>query len=290
MATRISIRQLEELQRGVTAIDLAILRSLKTCRYLTGRQIVRLYFSDRGRITTATLSASYRCLNRLREYGLIRALKRRIGGVRAGSGSYTWVLTSAGFRLLNLDNVNDSPRKQFREPTPHFLEHTLLVSETWLLLIEICARRKMNLVDVQFEPDCWRNYTKGGKHVVLKPDLFALTKGDTYEDYWFIEIDCNTETIARVIDKCGRYIQYFHSGTEQKRSGVFPYVVWIVPNTKRKDSLNLHIGKHYPKAQDIFVTILPDELEALMTSGAEKFKKNYESRTMNNENERSSAK
>ena len=200
---------------------------------------------------------------------MIRALQRRIGGVRAGSGSFVWTLTSGGFRLLQARAPGHQARKQFREPSLHFLTHTLVISEAYLQLTEICTRHGMVLSAVQFEPDCWRRYSNsGGKQIILKPDLYAVTQGDGYEDCWFIEIDCDTETVARIIEKCERYIHYLRSGVEQKQTGVFPYVVWIVPDEKRKGSVTEHIHKQYPRGLNVFLVILPDELEALIRKGA----------------------
>ena len=278
--TRITNRRLEEIQREISDKDRAILESLRVCRYLTGQQIVRLYFSgDAQKKETTILSAAYRCLNRLKDWGLIRSLQRRIGGVRAGSGSFVWTLTSGGFRLLCLDSGAKQSRKQFREPSLHFLEHTLIISEAYLQLTQICFKHNVALSKVNFEPDCWRRYSaKNGKAIILKPDLYAVTRGSGYEDCWFLEIDRATETPERVVEKCGRYIQYLCTGAEQKQRGVFPYVVWIVPDTKRKNSLTAHIDKAFPRGANIFITILPDELEILITNGAEKYLKTAKSK------------
>ncbi|MDR1464748.1 MAG: replication-relaxation family protein [Oscillospiraceae bacterium] len=255
-------QRLAQLEQSLSERDIQVLASLKRCRYLTTLQIARLHF-DASVNSRAAVRASNRHLTRLRELGLIRALSRRIGGVRAGSGSFVWTLTAGGFRLLQ---PTDQPRKQFREPTLHFLAHTLVISEAYLQLTEICAQHNMTLAGVQFEPGCWRRYTdKGGKPLILKPDLYAVTRGGGYEDHWFIEIDCDTETVARVVDKCERYLQYLHSGAEQAQTGVFPLVVWIVPDEKRKVSVERHIRAQISRGAEIFIVILPDELEALVT-------------------------
>jgi len=260
-------QRLEELKQCLSERDIHILTSLLCCRYLTTLQIARLYCGESVNRRSAARTAE-RSLARLREYNLIRALTRRIGGVRAGSGSFVWTLTSGGFRLLQTNNDGHQPRKQYREPSPQFLVHTLVISEAYLQLTEICTRHGMVLTAVQFEPDCWRwHANRGGKQFVLKPDLYAVTRGGGYEDCWFIEIDCDTETIARIIEKCQRYIQYLCSGMEQKETGVFPYVVWIVPDEKRKDSVTKHIRAEFPRGPDIFVVILPCELEALIRKG-----------------------
>ena len=267
-------QRLLELEQNLSDRDRRILKSLRDCRYLTTLQIARLYCCQSVN-RRAAVRAANRCLAKLRDYELIRALDRRIGGVRAGSGSFVWTLTPGGFRLQQLRSADSPQRKHFREPSLHFLTHTLVISEAWLQLSEICARHDMTLARGQFEPDCWRWYAgKGGKQLVLKPDLYAITKGAGYEDCWFLEIDCDTETVALVIDKCDRYLDYLRTGAEQKQSGVFPYVVWIVPDQKRKDSVKRHIRSQYPRGPDIFITILPDELECLVTGGAARYLKN----------------
>jgi len=262
--------RLEELEQRLSERDRHILTSLLRCRYLTTLQIARLHYG--GAISRrAAIRAANRCLTRLREYDLIRALTRRIGGVRAGSGSFVWTLTPGGFRLLQAGAGGDQPRKQFREPSMQFLAHSLVISEAYLQLTEICTRHAMVLATVQFEPDCWRRYSdRGGKQLVLKPDLYAVTQGGGYEDCWFIEIDCDTETIARIIEKCERYIHYLCSGVEQERTCVFPYVVWLTPDTKRRDSVARNIRAAFPKGPNIFLVILPDELEALIRKGVAK--------------------
>jgi hypothetical protein len=50
---------------------------------------------------------------------------------------------------------------------------------------------------------------------------------------------------------------------------------WAVAfTTKRKNSIKKHIRTQLPRGPDIFVVILPDELEALITDGAEEYLKN----------------
>jgi len=285
MSAYFTKQRLEELTRSLSARDRYILDSLKKCRYLTTLQIAQLYCGQSVNRRSAVRAAN-RCLTKLKNSGLICALERRIGGVRAGSGSYIWTLTSGGFRLLCLESGAKQSRKQFREPSLHFLEHTLIISEAYLQMNQICTTHQMTLSRVQFEPDCWRQYSaRNGKTVILKPDLYVVTRGGGYEDCWFLEIDRATETPERVVDKCERYIQYLRTGAEQKQRGVFPYVVWIVPDEKRKHSLTAHIAKAYAHGS-IFLVILPDELETLIVGGAAEYMKNSRSKEGFNDRKR----
>jgi hypothetical protein len=270
---RISKRRIEELNIRLCDRDRNILNSLQTCRYQTTKQIQRMYFNSNSS-QTAALRATNRSLVKLQGFGLIAALNRRIGGVSGGSGAYVWSLTEAGFKLLRLNKADNAPRKRFFEPSPSFLEHTLAVSESCVQLTEICRKRRITLNKAELEPACWRSYTDDdGKPASLKPDMFAVTDNGDYEDNWFIEVDLATESPSVVLEKCKRYTRYYKSGSEQKQSGVFPLVVWIVPSLTRKDTLQRHIADSKEvRPKNIFLVITPDQFETLLSEGAEALK------------------
>jgi hypothetical protein len=267
---RISRRQLEEAGRLLADRDMEILRSLQKCRYMTTHHIRRLHFTGHA-TANAALRAANRGLIKLQAYGLIAALKRRIGGVRAGSGAYVWVLSETGNRLLCMNDKTDKPRKRFFEPSPAFMNHTLEITETFVRIKEICSRYHLKQGKTELEPACWRNYTdRSGKSVALKPDLFAIVLHGKYEYSYFLEADLDTEAPSVVLEKCKRYVQYYRSGAEQKQSGIFPLTVWIVPDISRQECLQRHIAackELTPKA--LFVVITRDEFETLLALGAE---------------------
>lgn len=78
---------------------------------------------------------------------------------------------------------------------------------------------------MQIEPECWREYSEYGSQLSLKPDLYAATVSGEYEDRYFIEVDLDTESAPKVIEKCERYHKYYWSGLEQEENGVFPLTV-----------------------------------------------------------------
>lgn len=267
MPERISKKQLEEVERRLGDPDKKVLNIIRDYRYLTTDQIRRLHFTESAN-PTAGLRATSRSLNKLKDMELIASLNRRIGGVYSGSGSYVWKLEPAGEHLLNLITDTIRPRRKNFQPSTYFLAHTLAVSECYVSITEICGGRKVKLTLAQNEPDNWRPYNKGGKVVSLKPDLFAITVNGGYEDRFFFEIDLATESPVRIIEKCSRYFEYYRSGFEQKQYGVFPLVVWIVPDTARKTSLKQHVKTEFAKLPNIFTVITPDELGTLIRQGA----------------------
>lgn len=264
---RISRQQLEEISERLSERDKQIIDTIQRYCYLLTSQIQRLYFTDAA-TPTAALRAASRALKKLRELGLVDHLARRIGGVRAGSGALVWYITHAGERLIYLRTQALTPTKRFSEPSPYFLAHTLAVADVAVELTELC-RNSSKLTTLQPEPECWRTYSEYGTVLALKPDLFAITMSGQYEDRWFIEVDLDTESPAKIIGKCEKYHKYYRTGLEQQEAEVFPLTVWIVPTTERKEKLIAHIRSAFDKQPKLFTVITKDELWHLIRYGGD---------------------
>jgi len=267
---RTSRRELEGIRSSLADRDIEVVASVAMHRFLTTRQICRLHFAYKPTETAALRSAN-RALDKLRCLRLLVALDRRIGGVRAGSGAYVWSLGQVGARLLQrVDDIDGLPRRQREfEPSSTFLKHTLAVAEVCIRLTEAAQRRDITLLDVQHEPACWRAYTGAGGGIArLKPDLVVVTATDEFEDHWFLEVDLATEPPSRVVRACLNYQDYRRSGVEQRRLGLFPAVVWIVPTNRRKETIKSHMRKHEGISPGLFTVITLDQLETLINSGS----------------------
>lgn len=105
---RLSRRQLIEIDYRLGKRDKEVLTAVRKYRYLMTGQIERLLFTKAAN-TAAGLRAASRNLKKLKDFGLVDCLARRIGGVRAGSGSLIWYITHAGERLLRLQDKTASP-------------------------------------------------------------------------------------------------------------------------------------------------------------------------------------
>lgn len=266
---RISKRQLEELDRILGDRDKGVLREIQKYRYLMTGQTQRLLFTE-ATTPSAALRATSRNLKKLKELGLIDNLSRRIGGVRAGSSSLIWYLTHAGERLLRLHGEEPQPVRRFFEPSSYFLAHTLAVAEIAIQLIEICRKHEPELTALQLEPECWRSYSDVGVALSLKPDLYAATMTEEYDDRYFLEVDLNTESPAKIIEKCEKYHKYYRSGLEQEEHESFPLTIWIVPDATRKMRLITHLRKVFDKQPKLFAVITGDELERLILQGGDR--------------------
>ena len=268
MTTRISRRQLDEIVSTLSERDKDILRSIRDYRYITTDQIRRVYFTASATLSSARRAAT-RNLNKLSALNLIGKLNRRIGGMMPGSSSTVWLLESSGEKLLRTIDNAARPRRHAFVPSTYFLAHTLAVAECHVQMIEICRHKGMKLMETRNEPDCWRQYSSGGGIIALKPDIFAVTRCGSYEDRWFFEIDLATESPVRITDKCKRYMDYYRSGLEQEQYGVFPLVVWIVPDEARQISIKQHIQAEFVGLPNIFEIITPGKLDTLIRQGAD---------------------
>ena len=268
--TRLSDKQLGEIELCLSERDKAILLTLRELRYAKTTQIQRLFFLGFKTTRTAHVMTT-RVLQRLKKSGIITHLERPIGGKGAGSQSMIWHLTEGGNRLLRLGS-DTTERTRYLEPSPSLLRHTIAVTECYVQLNEICRMApSLTLKSACVEPKCWRGYKRGEKRISLRPDLYAETVSGKYEDHWFIEMDLSTEDIPTILEKCFRYEEYYQTRAEQEAEGIFPYVLWIVPDEERKrkivEALAKDVGRHRMKLN---VIITPNRLWTLLTEGVKR--------------------
>ena len=101
----------------------------------------------------------------------------------------------------------------------------------------------------------------------MKPDAYLELVNHDYEDYYFLEIDRSTESLARVVNTCKKYIEYYRSGIEQRQKEVFPYVLWVVPDDKRKLVISKAIQKELYNFWELFTVITLDEYSDYIKGG-----------------------
>lgn len=229
---RVGSRQLSEIRASLTAVDWDVLQSLAKFHYLTTRQIQRLHFNQPARSIAAASRASRRRLQQLYEQRVVDRLDRRIGGVRAGSASYVLTVSPIGARLLE-----SSTRRRAREPSLLHLDHVLAVAELAVQLHEAHTAGATIVRRLEPEPACWRPFiARHGARGLLKPDLRVTVADDGRELHWFIEVDRGTEHAPVLRRKMRTYIEAWQAGVDQL-DGVFPQVLWVVPDEGRGDAI-----------------------------------------------------
>ncbi|SDI89953.1 Replication-relaxation [Frankineae bacterium MT45] len=265
--------RLLDLQRQLSARDLRLLELVAAHRFLTTRHIEQFLFHDHATQTSGARSCR-RSLARLESWQLVERPIRRVGGMQAGSASSIWMLASPGHRLLNLRAGNGAVGR-VREPGERFIRHYLAIADTHLTLVTAERSSQLELSTVEIEPLCWRSHVGlGGQREVLKPDLFAVTAPRTdglpaeFEDSWFIEVDRATESLPTVVKQCEQYEAYRRTGIEQDQRGVFPLVLWVVPDERRATGLRTAIQRSKKLDTDLYRITTPEQFLAVILRGA----------------------
>jgi hypothetical protein len=262
MSAHLGPRGLERLRAELSERDLAVVASIASHRFLTGRQIEAFHFNEHTSPVTAGRICR-RVLTRLVEQQLLVRLQRRIGGIRAGSASYVYALGPAGNRL-----VTNRRGKRAKEPSRMFLEHTLAVADAHLALLGAARAGQFELVSVEAEPASWRRFlNSAGARETLRPDLYVVSAQGAFEHCWFLEIDCATESTPAVLRKCRAYQAYWRTGIEQQRTDTFPLVVWVTPDPRRGKQLAEAIASTRQAPAEIFRVAPVEELADLFERG-----------------------
>jgi len=244
------------LKQSLSQRDLAVLRSVELYRYLTARQIEDLHFYDH----TSPLTGARTCrrvLERLSGVGALMRLERRVGGIRAGSASYIYGLGSVGQRVLH---QGDAARVRRREPSLTFIDHTLAISQLAVDLTVVSRLGPVDHLELTTEPTCWRSFQRGMEgFAVLRPDLEVAVQTGGYQYHWFVEVDLGTHSSVSVVRKCRVYQDYWLSGIEQDKHGLFPKVLWVTPTARRAERLLRAISVAHELRENLFDVITTGE-------------------------------
>lgn len=252
-------RRLERIRDGLSERDWLVVDLVRRHRYLTTRQIEGFAFHGHASALTGA-RVCRRVLRRLADQRVIEPLERRIGGIRAGSASFVWQLGRVGRRLLG------GARTRAHEPSAMFLGHALAIADAHLAIVSADCVGRIDLIEVELEPACWRTYTGlGGSREILKPDLYVSMADPSDADYelrWFIEVDRGTENQRRLLGKCHRYINYARTV-----DGGMPLVVWQMTSQAEADRLSSAIARDPSLGAELFRVTTPESLPGLIAGG-----------------------
>ena len=243
--SRVSVPRLVALADGMTLRDRQIVETVACLALVSGGQLSDLFFSSFSHPVTRTRVAR-RVLARLVAQRALDRLERRRGGAGGGSSAWVYALGPAGRRLIAYWAGEGLPRSRgAHEPGAIWTAHTLAVGD---LYVALRAAGRAELLGFDTEPVCWRRFTRlGGATGLLKPDAFVRLGVGEFEDSFFIEVDLGTEHRGQLTRQHHAYGEYFRSGVEQAETGVFPGVLWIVPDERRLALLtDIHHGLPEP--------------------------------------------
>lgn len=257
----INTTRIEELSASLSPKEIAVLITLREVRLASASQLQRLHFPD------DSLRNRARVLQAMTERGLICRLDRVVGGRRAGSSGFLYSLGVAGLRLLLVGQ--DGPIRRPSTPGAPFVAHALAVTELAVRLREAERRGGFQVLDLQAEPQCWRRHPgSGGGTETCKPDAYVRLAIGAFEDSWFIEVDRSTESASTLARKLDAYRRYWSSGMEQAKVGVFPRVLWLVPDERRHQIVVDTCSRQPSEAWKLHQVTVYDDAVDLMIGGA----------------------
>lgn len=267
---RVSVPQLVALAEGMPARDRLVVETVARLTLVSGGQLAELLFGEIPRPVTRHRRAR-RVLARLVAERLLDQLERRQGGTRGGSSSWIYGLGPAGRRLVAYWAGEGLPRsRSLHEPGAAWTAHTLAVSDLYVQLRQAERAGRLELLAFDTEPECWRTYMRlGGATRVLKPDAYVRLGVGEFEDSFFIEVDLASERRGQLTRQHHAYSEYFRAGVEQTRTGVFPGVLWLVPDAKRAALLE-DIQRRLPEqARRLFMVATFDRALEAFGGGSE---------------------
>jgi hypothetical protein len=241
---------------SLTDRDRSLIRTVSDLRFVSGDQLARLHFIEAD--PEAQARAARRSLIRLTRADVLARLPRRVGGVRAGSAGFVYHLGAVGYRLAVRYGWQPERRRRRSDiPGTTFLHHSLVVAELHTLLREADRSRRIELLELSAEPSCWRSYGGVGAQAgkTLKPDSYLRLGVGEFEDSYFIEVDRGTVGSTTLDRKLREYVAYEASGLEQTR-GVFPRVLWLVPDASRAAAIGVSIGRLTKASRELFAVAL----------------------------------
>lgn len=259
MNASITRKRLHELRGGLTERDWQIISTLVQVRVATAGQLEVLHFAGVAKRRTRRSLAS------LTGRRILARLPRTIGGAQGGSSGHVYALDAAGQRLADLAEGG-----RVRRPWPlgtGFLGHSLAVTDVYARLVLAERAGSLRIMRFAGEPDSWRTFFGPSGRVALKPDAYVvlLVSGD--EDHWFFEVDMGTEHAPTVARKCAVYRSYWQSGSEDADEGVFPRVLWLVPDERRAEVLR-RVIRRQPDGATLFDVVLLSRVVERVLRGA----------------------
>ncbi|OLT23175.1 hypothetical protein BJF78_07345 [Pseudonocardia sp. CNS-139] len=235
--------------------DRVILQSLADFRLLTGRQLQQLHVDSSNPGTAARRTRAV--MRRLSELRVVVRLDRRVGGIHAGSEGYVYSLSGLGYAVLALDGHETHRGRTIWETKPAFQDHVLAIAELFVELHGLQRSGEVELLDFEPEPRAWRTFSgPAGQALPVKPDAFVAVAVGEYEQRAFVEVDLGTESLPTIRRKCRRYLDYWRSGSEQQRHGVFPRVWWLAATERRLRRLAEVVAEHRADEQPLFAVAL----------------------------------
>jgi hypothetical protein len=259
---RVRMPYVEQLAERLSSRDWSIISSIQRLRLVSGSQLERLHFHELTGRSRSVKRAQV--LKQLVNAGVLITLPRRVGTAKRGSAQHRYVLDSAGQRLAELRANRESRQLRVRRPRvpgDRFVEHTLAVSELYVVLVERSRKADFTVAEFQAEADA---YWPDGDTGWIKPDAFVQLERGTMTHYWWYEADMATEDLSTTIrGKLLTYLDFVQRG-QLGPDDVVPRVSIGVPDRKRQDDIQALVDELPKPADELFLVADQAEMAQFM--------------------------
>ena len=213
--------------------DLAVLRDVGRLGHASADQLRRLHFAAGSEVGRRRRSQA--ALRRLTDDGYLHRLPRRVGGTGSGSAGFVYCLGYRGQRLVFPALFPGRRARTPEEVGTSFVGHSLAVAELVVALVGAERDKRCSGLELETEPSCWRDYLglHGAKRS-LRPDMGVRLS----------------------------------VGGRQRLGGVFPKVLWSVPDRRRQELLLRTLGELPPPAGQMFVVSTAEDSAAVLVGDA----------------------
>jgi Replication-relaxation len=259
--------RLDRIAADMTDLDMAVLGFVATSRLATSKQLVRRFWTDDPKANPARARAGARALKRLTDWRVLDPLPGRArGGVRGGSATLIYAVGPAGSKLLKRRGLH---LRRLGTPGERFTKHVLACTSVVVDLHAADRSGVLELIEIQQEPTSHRAFLGAwGARLTVRPDLFVRVGVGALEDRWFSEVDLATEHTGTLRAKCERYLAHHRTGTEQQDHGIYPRVLWAVPDVRRAEQIADVLRRLPTPADKLFSICLLDEVVGFLASEA----------------------
>lgn len=265
IAQRLTQERMYVLRQQLTPTHTAIIKTLGIVRVASRKQLERLHFTT-GNSVTRKRMCNY-TLRRMTDLGVLVRQRRFSGGIGGGSEAFYYALDRPGQAVAWPDKTSRGKYWEWPYPDPAYVPHRLGVTEVYVVCRE-SAKAGFILRKYEPEPMCWRRLPMQIARRV-RPDAYVSLADEQHIYHWFIEVDMGTEWPKRIHEKLKIYHRYYQSGYEQyDLKGVFPQVLWLVPDQKRKQQIEMVICRQPLDAQKLFRVELQEDAYVVLTGAS----------------------
>lgn len=247
--------RLHRIEADMTERDWTLLGFLSATRLASGKQLAARFWTDEPEKYPAEARAGRRALKRLSGWRVLDPLADRArGGVRGGSATLVYRVGAAGVKLLAGRGLR---QRRLGTPGPRLVAHTLACTQVAVDLYAAHRRGELDLIEIQHEPASHRSFLGAwGTRLWVRPDVFVRVGVGALEDRWFVEVDLASENSGTLLAKTKRYLSHYRSGSEQTTHGVYPRVLWAVPDEHRREQIERVLRRLPGETQKMFVVCL----------------------------------